>query len=331
MPRLLRIMRTFDHSVEVDILIFAKRSKRASRFRFRHAKAMKSSAGVSLTRTHPARKETAAPGCTRVPSRRCFLARIGIQYGVADNNAQFYTGQDWRPYTSPSSTDERVGGRDEIRLEVSKPAPEARERAYVCEKGHGGKKEKESAREMAALRSDMNRTERTYLLYVAHRWRRTCTCSVQVHTSFLGRLHPCVKFLRGFLPSSSRSWITAALPLILPFYLPLPRPVLGRRETTAPNPVASLVAATSMAVQQLGRSLILSPDAGQVLISSRPRHPHPFLPLCAFRVRIMAKKRAIEQARWIRTAIAMNCYCWVDTALSWIVLKSLLSRGSYKR
>lgn len=94
MPRLLRIMRMFDHSVEVDILIFAKRSKRASRLRFRHAKAMKSSAGVSLTRAHPARKETAAPGCTRVPSRRCFLARIGIQCGVADNNAQFYTGQD---------------------------------------------------------------------------------------------------------------------------------------------------------------------------------------------------------------------------------------------
>jgi len=131
-------------------------------------KAMKSSAGISLT--HPARKE--APGCTRVPSRRCFFARIGIyigiQYGVADNNAQFYTEQDWRPNHPPRRTSGWASGQDEIRLEVSKPAPRACERVYVK---RGTRESRKRARERR-VHYDPNRTERTYLLYVAHRWRR---------------------------------------------------------------------------------------------------------------------------------------------------------------
>lgn len=58
-------------------------------------------------------KRARAAGCTRVPPRS--QSRSTAQYAVPGNNAQFYTRQDWRPYTS-------LYRRDEIGLKVSKLA-----------------------------------------------------------------------------------------------------------------------------------------------------------------------------------------------------------------
>lgn len=124
----------------------------------------------------------------------------------------------------------------------------------------------------------------------------------------------------------------AVLPLAFLFYLPPPRPVPGRGETAA-NPVASSVAATSMAVQQLERSLIPSPDARQVLISSRPCHPSPSLPsLRASRAGVTARKRAIEQRTVDTDRNSNELLLPAGHGITVeIAAKSPLSRGSYKR
>lgn len=194
--------------------------------------------------------------------RRCFPARIGTQYGIASIIPNFTRGKIDGPYTLVPFS----GERDEIRLEVSKPAPGARERAYVCaserQEEDGGKRKERGAQERL-LRPDRNKTERTYLLYVAHTGERTCarvrcTC-MSLFRPLRVRLHPCVKFLRGILPSSSRPSppTTSFLPLIYT------RPNRDQSRSPELRCGSSSAAATSMAVQQLTRSSISSPADAQ--------------------------------------------------------------------
>lgn len=126
--RPLSIVRTFGSQCRrEDVLILATLETRIRLRDWTSAlstrKRWKSSAGLC-----PWRED--APGdAFACPIVGASLARSSV-YTIRRSgyNAQFYTRQDWRPiYLRRSSS----GERDEIRLEVSKPAPGARD-AYMC-------------------------------------------------------------------------------------------------------------------------------------------------------------------------------------------------------
>jgi len=180
--------------------------------------------------------------------------------------------------------------------------------------GRWRKKKRERGKRL--LRSDRNKTERTYLLYVAHTGERTCarvryTC-MSLFPPLRVRLHPCVKFLRGILPSPSPP-TTSFLPLIYT------RP--NRDQAAPPNSVRLVFGRSNFDGGATTYTIfdIFEPRgcAGQVLISSRPEQRDqaipipPLFPSCAFRV----GEEADMKHTCTHTYAQMNHHCRMDAVL----------------
>lgn len=190
---------------------------------------------------------------------RCFLARIGTQYGIASIIPNFTRGKIDGPYTYVPFS----GERDEIRLEVSKPAPGARERAYVCvlerQEEDGGKREKrEKERGGRDCYGPIGIRQRELIYFTSRTQVSACarvryTC-MSLFPPLRVRLHPCVKFLRGILPSSSRP-SPPTTSFLSPIYT-----WANRDQAAPPNSVWLVFGRSNFdgAVQQLARSSIPS-------------------------------------------------------------------------